>query len=138
MTLRSSGPSEVGESQKIRLMEFYAHKYPGRVFFDRERGELVAVAHIPPHTVTRYDMRRVEVEVLEPLRRRMPELFTPRKSRALMDYIRPLLRRYRVYRAHMPAAEPGDVLISVRGEGLWENITEVEFYPPFSQSSRGD
>ena len=94
------------------------------------------MAHIPPHAVTRYDMRRVELEVLEPLRRKTPDLFSPKRRRDLRDYLRPLLRRYRVYRVHMPAAKPGDVLISVRGDGLWDNDLKVEFYPLFFQQGR--
>ena len=124
-------PQDLPDILKYNEVKHFADLHPKVTYFDKERVELIALDFIPSHPITYYDMRRVKIEVLEPLRQKRPDLFLPENRDKLFEYVKPLLKQYRAYTIHLPAAEPGDVLLSVRNDGLWDNVVNVDFYPLF-------
>lgn len=126
-------PVDARKRLKLKELKYYAHKYRKVAYYDRVHHEIVATEYIPAHTSTSYDMVAIKNRILNPLQIQQLELFRPENAEKLWNYIKPLLRPYKAFRTHLPAAITGTVLFSINFDGLWDNIEDIDFYPLFYQ-----
>jgi hypothetical protein len=113
------GPVSLPERLRIEAMEYFAELYHDVSFYDVEHCELIAITHIPPHSRTWYDKKQLQT-IINQTKMGCPHLFEKGKEKELRDFILPLIRPYRIYRVHYPAAIAGEVLMSIKADGTWD------------------